>query len=97
MTDGYEPVIHWITRQDNYEMQEMLTVRESRTTHADPTAYAAIGRVDRDSKRKRRKNSWGKPRRQPKTRVWRQEDAGTGLPGLPETGGKENHDTTEFL
>ncbi|MCD7744128.1 MAG: hypothetical protein LUI13_02350 [Lachnospiraceae bacterium] len=97
MTDGYEPVIHWITRQENYEIQEMLTVRESRSTHADPTAYAAIGRVDRDSKWKRRKNSWRKPRCQPRTRVWQQEDAGMDLPGLPEIEGKENHDTTEFL
>lgn len=60
MTDGYEPVIHWITRQENYEMQEMLTVRENRPTHADPTAAAAIGRVSRDSDRMRQKRNKGK-------------------------------------
>ncbi|MCD7820098.1 MAG: hypothetical protein LUH07_13785 [Lachnospiraceae bacterium] len=57
MADGYEPVIHWITRQENYEMQEMLTARESRPTHADSTAAAAIGKVSRDSDRMRQRKN----------------------------------------
>ncbi|MCD7957398.1 MAG: hypothetical protein LUG93_16965 [Lachnospiraceae bacterium] len=85
MANGYKPVIHWITKQEVYERQEMFTARENRPTHADPTATVAIRRVEQETDRLRHKSNKRIAYCPLRTRVWRQDEVGRGgFSGLSE-------------
>lgn len=67
-SEGYEPAIHWITREKNCARQE--TVRRARPSHADPTADEAISNIIREEKKSKR----SKPSHRPRIGVWRWDD-----------------------
>lgn len=69
--EGYEPAIHWITREKNCARQE-TAARKARPSHADPTADEAISNIMREEKKTRRGK--GRPSRHPRIGVWRWDD-----------------------